>query len=66
MKNSKDENIAEENLATKESIKRPYSKPELISEKLNAYGASCNGSSTGGRKASTSSPSFCNSRKLNS
>jgi hypothetical protein len=48
------------------SPKKPYKKPEIVSEKLNAYGAACNGSSTGGRKSSTSSPSFCNSRKLNS
>ena len=51
---------------SKAKKKKPYKKPELISEKLNAYGASCNGSSTGGRKASTGAPNFCNSRKLNS
>lgn len=55
-----------ENSNSNSSDKKPYKKPEIISEKLNAYGASCNGSSTGGRKSSTSAPSFCNSRKLNS
>ena len=46
--------------------KKEYKRPTLKSEKLNAYGALCNGQSGAGRKASTAAPSFCNSRKLNS
>ena len=50
----------------KSKKRKEYKKPKLISEKLNAYGALCNGSTSGGRKASTGAPSFCNSRRLNS
>jgi len=46
--------------------KKKYIKPELTSEKLNAYGALCNGTTSGGRKASSGAPNFCNSRRLNS
>lgn len=46
--------------------KKTYVKPTIISEKLNSYGAVCNGTTVGGRKASTSGPAFCNSSKLNS
>ena len=49
-----------------EDSKKEYVKPTLISEKLNAYGAACNGQSTGGRKATTGAPGFCNTRKLQS
>lgn len=56
-----DENKKEETIEKKE-----YTSPQIESEDLNAYGASCNGSSTGGRKSSVSAPDFCNSRKLNS
>lgn len=52
---------------TKEKkIKKKYVKPEIKSEKLNAYGAACNGTSSGGRKASTVAVPACNSKKLNS
>ncbi|HXH76822.1 MAG TPA: hypothetical protein VNJ08_17770 [Bacteriovoracaceae bacterium] len=44
--------------------KKPYNKPEIQSEKLNSYGALCNGTTLAGRKASTTAPSFCNSAKL--
>lgn len=46
--------------------KRPYVKPEIESEDLLTYGALCNGSTNGGRKASTGAPNFCNSKKLTS
>lgn len=46
--------------------KRVYIKPQIQSEKLNSYGALCNGTSVGGRKASTTGPGFCNAGKLNS
>lgn len=46
--------------------KKPYTKPEIESEKLNTYGAICNGTFTGGRKASTAPPAPCNPSRLNS
>ncbi|WP_127714115.1 hypothetical protein [Halobacteriovorax sp. HLS] len=46
--------------------KKKYLKPEIISEDLNVFGASCNGSLSGGRKSSTGTPNFCNANKLNS
>ena len=50
---------------TKKS-KKKYIKPELKSEDLNAYGAVCNGTASGGRKAVAGPPTFCNSSRLNS
>lgn len=44
--------------------KKPYTKPEIHSESLMAFGALCNGTVTGGRKASTGAPNFCNATKL--
>jgi hypothetical protein len=49
--------------STEVKKKKRYIKPEIISEDLVAFGALCNGTSNGGRKASTIS---CNKRKLNS
>lgn len=46
--------------------KRKYVKPEIQSEKLNSYGALCNGTTGGGRKASTTAPAFCSATKRNS
>jgi len=46
--------------------KKKYIKPAMVSEKLNSYGALCNGTTTGGRKASTTAPAFCNATKRNS
>lgn len=46
--------------------KRTYVKPQIQSEKLNSYGAVCNGTTIGGKKASTAGPAFCNSGRLNS
>jgi hypothetical protein len=46
--------------------KKKYVRPEIISEDLNVFGAACNGSLNGGRKASTAAPNFCNASKLNS
>lgn len=46
--------------------KRAYIKPQIQSEKLNSYGAVCNGTTSGGRKASTIGPAFCNASRLNS
>lgn len=47
-------------------VRRKYQKPQIQSEKLNSYGAICNGTSTGGRKATVAGPSFCNAGRLNS
>jgi hypothetical protein len=46
--------------------KRSYVKPQIQSEKLNSYGAVCNGTTIAGRKASSSGPAFCNAARLNS
>lgn len=46
--------------------KRSYIKPQIQSEKLNSYGAVCNGTTSGGRKASSAGPAFCNASRLNS
>ena len=46
--------------------KKAYIKPQVISEKLNSYGAICNGTTTGGRKSSSAGPAFCNASRLNS
>ena len=51
---------------TKNAKKRVYKKPQIQSEKLNSYGAVCNGTTTSGRKASATSPAFCNAGRLNS
>lgn len=46
--------------------KKPYEKPEIESEELLTFGALCNGATSGGRKASTGGPNFCNAKKLTS
>lgn len=51
---------------SKSAKKRTYVKPKIQSEKLNSYGAVCNGTTVGGRKASTISPALCGATKLNS
>lgn len=56
----------EEKNKSDEKPKKPYVKPEIESEKLNTYGAICNGTFTGGRKASTAPPTPCNPSRLNS
>ncbi|MFA6236654.1 MAG: hypothetical protein WC635_04930 [Bacteriovorax sp.] len=50
----------------KPAKKKTYTKPKIQSEKLNSYGAVCNGSTTGGRKATTAAPALCNASRLNS
>lgn len=50
----------------KHLIKRKYQKPTIKSEALNSYGAICNGTTNGGRKASAMAPTFCNANRLNS
>ncbi|MEQ1878571.1 MAG: hypothetical protein ABL958_18155 [Bdellovibrionia bacterium] len=44
--------------------KKQYEPPKVESESLMAFGALCNGSTSGGRKASTGGPNFCNASKL--
>lgn len=44
--------------------KKPYRKPEMVSEKLITFGASCTGMAVGGRKASSGAPDFCSTNKL--
>lgn len=51
---------------TKNTKKRVYKKPQIQSEKLNSYGAICNGTTVGGRKASAVPPALCNASRLNS
>ena len=48
---------------TKKKKKR-YTKPELKVEKVMVFGALCNGSTSGGRKATTALPSPCDAMKL--
>lgn len=53
-------------MTKKENKKRTYVKPRIQSEKLNSYGAICNGVPGGGKKAATAGPAFCNASKLSS
>ena len=46
--------------------RKPYQKPTIESESLNTYGAVCNGTTNGGRKASTAPPTPCNASRINS
>ncbi|GAB4019774.1 MAG: hypothetical protein Fur0010_22040 [Bdellovibrio sp.] len=50
----------------KKNKKKIYKKPKIETEKLLSFGAVCNGTFNGGRKASTGAPDFCNSKRLNS
>lgn len=47
-----------------EKKKKKYSKPEVKSEEILSFGAKCNGTGNGGRKASAGAPNFCNASKL--
>jgi hypothetical protein len=51
---------------TEVTPKKKYIKPEIVTEDLNVFGAACNGTSNGGRKASSSAPALCGANKLNS
>lgn len=55
-----------QNKDNEKPLKKKYVKPEIVSEDLVSFGAVCNGTTNGNRKASTGSPNFCNSRRLNS
>ena len=46
--------------------KKVYIKPDVESEDLTVYGAACNGTTKGGRKASTGAVPPCNATKLTS
>ena len=49
----------------KENLKKKeYVRPEITSEELMTFGAVCNGTNKGGRKATVGAPNFCNSSKL--
>lgn len=66
---SNDEQNKKENEANeiKKALPKKYEKPEIASEKLLAFAASCNGTAKGGRKATVSGPvNFCRSNRLNS
>lgn len=60
--------IKKQSVTSKEIPKpKEYHKPELFSEKLLAFAASCNGSPGGGRKATVAGPvNFCQANRLNS
>ncbi|MBY0516472.1 MAG: hypothetical protein K2P81_06165 [Bacteriovoracaceae bacterium] len=47
-----------------EKKKKKYVKPEIKKEPLVTFGAVCNGTTTGGRKAVTTPPARCNSARL--
>lgn len=57
-------NTPKDTSVSEKKIKKPYRRPSIKSEKLNSYGAVCNGTTNGGRKAATTGPSFCNSTRL--
>lgn len=44
--------------------KKKYKKPEIKKEPLVTFGAVCNGTTSGQRKASTAPPASCNSARL--
>ncbi|MCB0340768.1 MAG: hypothetical protein H6626_11225 [Pseudobdellovibrionaceae bacterium] len=44
--------------------KKKYKKPQVKSEDLMTFGASCNGMATGGRKSTAGPPDNCNASKL--
>lgn len=46
--------------------KKKYVKPAIQTEALTAVAALCNGGRSGGRKASTGAPNFCQTAKLKS
>lgn len=51
----------------KSNLPMKYKKPEIKSEKLLAFAASCNGNNSGGRKATVAGPvNFCRANRLNS
>jgi hypothetical protein len=52
--------------AAKDSKKKKYIKPKIETETLTIYGAVCDGTTVGSRKASVGGPAFCNSARLNS
>lgn len=54
--------------SNEEVQKKKYEKPSIESEDLNIYGAVCNGTTRGGRKATAdiNPPPICNVSKLNS
>jgi hypothetical protein len=61
MKDKKDANNEKENTEKK---KKSYIKPVINTEELIGFGASCNGSVGGGRKATTGVPNFCKAGRL--
>lgn len=44
--------------------KKTYKKPQIKKESLVTFGAVCNGTTTGSRKATTAPPASCNSARL--
>lgn len=64
--NETEKKLPADNNSDKNSKKKAYIKPQIQSEKLNSYGALCNGTTTGGRKATVTATAFCNSTRLNS
>ena len=57
---------AETPLTAAAAKKLPYCKPAFTTEELLTFGALCNGSAIGGRKATSGPPSFCSPTKLKS
>ena len=57
---------ANESIESENNEKKQYIKPEIKTEELMAFGAICNGTSTGGRKQTIGAPQFCNSARLSS
>ena len=51
---------------TDTETKKPYVSPTIETEDMTVYGAACNGTNRGGRKAATTDVPPCNSSKLTS
>lgn len=59
--------MIKDNKKSQVTLPKEYQKPQVKSEKLLAFAASCNGSASGGRKATVAGPvNFCRSNRLNS
>jgi hypothetical protein len=61
MKNKKNDHNQNIN---NEKKKKSYIKPQINTEELIGFGALCNGSASGGRKASSGAPNFCKAGRL--
>jgi|GEM_PF-2952193 len=57
------ESATDENISPNPTHEK-YEAPEIVTEDLMTFGALCNGTTKGGRKATTAAPNFCNASRL--